>query len=52
MDHCHDAAMQVFEQVWHELRDAIERRLAARGWEPLQYISVDDVGDALPRKGR
>ena len=43
--------MQVFEQV-HELSDAIERRLAARGWEPLQDISVGDVGDALPRKGR
>jgi len=36
MDHRADAATQVFGQI-HELGDALQRRVAAHSWEPLQH---------------
>ena len=48
MDHPSDAAMHAFWQIT-ELSDAIERRLAARDWQPLQYTGT---ADQLSKKGR
>jgi len=53
MDHPSGAAMRAFWQIT-ELSDAIERRLAARGWQPLQYTGPTSTAtaDQLSKKGR
>ena len=45
--------MHAFWQIT-DLSDAIERRLAARGWQPLQYMGSRSTGtvDQLSKKGQ
>ena len=51
MDHPLDAAMQAFWQI-HQLSDLIERRLAARNWQPLQYTRSEGTTALLSKNGR
>ena len=51
MDHPPDAALQPFWQI-HELSDAIERRLVARGWQPLRYTGSEGTAALLSKNGR
>jgi hypothetical protein len=53
MDHPSGAAMRAFWQIT-ELSGAMERRLAARGWQPLVYTGSTSTGtvDQLSKKGR
>lgn len=50
INHPPDAAMQAFWQIHGS--DAIERRLPARDWQPMQYAESEDATKELSENGR